>query len=351
MKKHYYFNINLLLMAFTTLMFVAACEEEQEETDEPQEEIEVNEAPDCIVFEPLAGAEFAEGDTITIIISVNDPDDNLSRVDIHVDDSMISSINESPFRTKWMTAGESLGSHLIHVVAVDEEGLQASDSIDINLKKGIEWGNGVTDIDGNTYQTVIIGEQEWMAENLKTITYNDGEPIELAVSDSAWSNNTTGAYCWYDNNEYLYADTYGPLYNGHAVITGNLCPDGWHVPSDDDWKTLEMELGMSQADADTSFADRGINEGSKLAGFANLWGYSNTISQDSEFGTSGFNGLPGKFRHGGGTFFNPLCGYYLSSTTNGVDDVWMRALYSISTRISRFSLTKRRGVSVRCVKN
>ncbi len=149
----------------------------------------------------------------------------------------------------------------------------------------------VSDIDGNVYSTVQIGDQLWMAENLKTTTYNDGISIELIENDSAWNNDSTGAYCWYDNDQVTNADTYGAIYNWHAVNTGNLCPDGWHVPTDEEWKTLEMELGMSQTEADNS-SHRGTNEGSKLAGNGTLWN-SGSVRNNDAFGSSGFTALPG----------------------------------------------------------
>ena len=145
----------------------------------------------------------------------------------------------------------------------------------------------VTDIDGNVYSTVQIGDQVWMAENLKTTTYNNGTSIALVTDNTDWENNTAGAFCWYDNDQAAYADTYGALYNWHAVNSGNLCPDGWHVATDAEWKTLEMELGMSQTEAGNN-EWRGTNEGSKLAGNATLW-KDGALESDSEFGSSSFS--------------------------------------------------------------
>ena len=101
----------------------------------------------------------------------------------------------------------------------------------------------VTDIEGNVYATVIVGEQEWMAENLRTTRYNNGAQIEFPGDDFAeWLNNTTGAYAWYNNDEATFKNTYGALYNFPAVNNGNLCPAGWRVPSVDDWNTLVSYL-------------------------------------------------------------------------------------------------------------
>ena len=88
------------------------------------------------------------------------------------------------------------------------------------------------------YRTVQIGDQTWMAENLRTTLFNDGTPIPLIKDEKEWEQATTPAYCWYDNDKKKHGDTYGPLYNWYTVNTGKLCPVGWHVPSDDDWTAL-----------------------------------------------------------------------------------------------------------------
>ena len=156
----------------------------------------------------------------------------------------------------------------------------------------------VTDIDGNVYQTIQIGEQVWMAENLKVTHYRNGDAIPTGLSDLEWENLNSGAYAVYENNEGN-ADTYGYLYNWYAVDDSrNIAPEGWHVPTDEEWMELEMALGMSESEANI-ITWRGTDQGSQLAGSANLWddGY---LENNAEFGTSGFNALPGGFRNFGG---------------------------------------------------
>ena len=99
----------------------------------------------------------------------------------------------------------------------------------------------VKDIDGNDYRTVDIGNYRWMAENLKTTTYNNGTAIPNVEEQSEWIRLNFGAYSPY-NNDRSYADTFGLLYNWYAVNTGSLCPEGWRVPSDEEWKELEGVL-------------------------------------------------------------------------------------------------------------
>lgn len=101
--------------------------------------------------------------------------------------------------------------------------------------------------DGTVYETVSIGNQVWMAENLRATVYNDGTPIELFTDSADWAAQTNGAYCWYDNNEIEYAEAYGALYNWYAVETGKLCPTGWHVPTKSEWRVMKEYVGDSIA--------------------------------------------------------------------------------------------------------
>ena len=109
----------------------------------------------------------------------------------------------------------------------------------------------LTDIDGNIYRTIKIGNQWWLAENLKVTHYRNGDGITYAPDASAWANLTVGGYSAYDNSPNN-AATYGMLYNWYAVNDPRgLAPAGWHVPSDAEWKQKEMYLGMSQAEVES----------------------------------------------------------------------------------------------------
>ena len=207
----------------------------------------------------------------------------------------------------------------------------------------------VTDIDGNTYQTIQIGAQVWMAENLKVTHYRDGTAIPTGHSNSDWSNLTTGAYAVYDDNE-TNADTYGYLYNWYAVDDSrNIAPAGWHVPTDDEWKTLEMYLGMSQNEADDT-GWRGTDEGGKLkeAGTEH-WNSQNTGATNE----SGFTALPGGYlSYGNGNYVSMgNNGYFWSSAESGSDYAWYRILYYGNSAVDRFSFNKQNGFSVRCVRD
>ena len=138
----------------------------------------------------------------------------------------------------------------------------------------------VTDIDGNVYQTVTIGTQVWMVENLKTTRYIDGTAIPLDTNSSTWGGLTTPGYCWY-NDSAIYGNTYGALYNWYAVNTGKLAPAGWHVPTDSEWTVLTTYLG-GETVAGGKLKDTGTT----------YWQSPNTGATNA----SGFLALPGGFR-------------------------------------------------------
>ena len=124
--------------------------------------------------------------------------------------------------------------------------------------------DSITDREGNTYKIIEIGEQWWMAENLKATKYANGDSIPYLSNAEDWKNTAIGAYCYYENNSENIS-SYGNLYNWHAISDARgICPEGWHVPSDRDWMILEKFLGMSSAEAARMTAWRGTNEGDKL---------------------------------------------------------------------------------------
>jgi len=215
----------------------------------------------------------------------------------------------------------------------------------ITLKTGM---GTVTDIDGNTYQTIKIGDQWWMAENLKVTHYRNSESIPNVTDNTEWTNLSTGAYCNYDNNT-SNVTTYGRLYNWYAVDDSrDIAPAGWHVPTDEEWKQLEMYLGMSQEDADKT-AWRGTDEGGKLKETGTEhWLDPNTGATN----VSGFSALPGGYRSHYGTFL--LIGQgadYWSATQGSSQDAWFRSLDYSNSDIRREDISKPYGFSVRCVRD
>ena len=221
------------------------------------------------------------------------------------------------------------------------------------MKHTMSAGGYVEDIDGNQYNTVKIGDQIWMAENLRTTTYNDGTVIPLITDDSSWGGLTTPGYGWYDMDKETYSEAYGALYNGFVVETGKLCPSGWHVPSDEEWKELEMVLGMSMIDADLRSTDRGTDQGAQLANNNDLW-VEGILCSNPNFGTSGFNALPAGHRNhiNGGLYSNlGTYTYWWTRTVYDSDFTYIRQLQYDKASIIRNAYKKTFGFSVRCVKD
>lgn len=196
----------------------------------------------------------------------------------------------------------------------------------------------VTDIDGNVYPTVKIGTQEWMAKNLKTTKYNNGEAIDNVTDNATWAGLTTGAFCWYNNDYDNYGSVYGALYNWYAVNDSRcICPTGWHVPSNAEWTTLETYLGGSTV-AGGKMKEAGTTH----------WADPNTSADNS----SGFTGLPGGFRNDVGNW-NEIGngGYFYTSTAQSETYAFAKFLNYSHAELSGTALDKRYSPSVRCIKN
>jgi uncharacterized protein (TIGR02145 family) len=195
----------------------------------------------------------------------------------------------------------------------------------------------IEDIEGNIYNTVTIGNQTWMAKNLKTTRYNDGIAIPLITDSTSWSSLTTPAYCWYNNEASSFKPSYGALYNGYAVSTGKLCPAGWHVPGDSEWTALTSYLG-GEAVAGGKLKENGMD----------FWVSPNTGADN----TSRFTAIPGGFRYHDGIFHDfGFSGYWWSSTEYSETRAYFRYLDYEYSNAFRFNNLKRNGFSIRCIKD
>ena len=214
--------------------------------------------------------------------------------------------------------------------------------------------NTISDIDNNTYNTVLIGTQCWTTENLKATMYNDGTAIPIDASGTmtgsvvgqTWSTQTTGAYTIHGNESSTgtNATNYGFLYNYYAAkgvstvgstTYKNLCPTGWHVPSDGELTALEAQLGGSSV------------AGGSLKSTSSLWNASNPADN-----SSGFTALPGTFRDTDGSFGNiSYDAFFWSATENSASLAWYRQLNTGHPRVDRYNINKSLGASVRCLKD
>ena len=189
----------------------------------------------------------------------------------------------------------------------------------------------ISDVDGNVYKTVIIGDQQWMAENLKVSTYNDRTSIIDANNTNAYQYEETGAWTYYKNS-----GNFGKLYNFYAVNTQKLCPTGWHVPTFNEWGVLIDYLGGQWV------------AGGKLkeAGLVN-W-YSPNVATNSSL----FSALPGGKRDFVGNYDEiGNVGYYWSSSEHGYSYARFVYMYSYTDQILSYSLDKNSSFSVRCLKD
>lgn len=206
-------------------------------------------------------------------------------------------------------------------------------------------GNTIMDIDGNVYEIITIGDQLWMAENLKVTHYRNGDEIP-----TGWPSYN-GAYAVY-NGDPSHTDIYGNLYNWYAVDDSRgVCPEGYHVPTDEEWTELESYLGMAESEL-YDYGYRGTDQGSQLAGNADLW-VDGALENNENFGSSGFLALPGGYRYYGNGAYGDMGngGYFWSASEGSSDGAWYRALYYFNSAVYRNVNNKRGGFSVRCVKD
>jgi uncharacterized protein (TIGR02145 family) len=216
-----------------------------------------------------------------------------------------------------------------------------------------------TDGDGNNYPIVQIGNQLWMAENLKTTKYNNGTAIPAVTDATVWQELGTPGYCWYNNDSATYKSTYGAIYKWfvvNATSNGgkNVCPTGWHVPSDAEWTTMESYMIANGYNYD------GSTTGNKIAKSLAVTSGWPSFSQVGTIGNnklinngSGFSALPSGRRGMVGTFWEVGEGGYWWSTTEHIDNAfaYLRSLYYYSSNLERGYIHKTYGFSIRCIRD
>lgn len=210
----------------------------------------------------------------------------------------------------------------------------------------------VTDYDGNVYETVKIGDQWWMAENLKVTHYNNGDTLSYRDEDN-WYGINYGAYCYY-NDDSTTATTYGALYNGYAIKDSRgLAPEGWHIPSDEEWNELQIHLGMRPGQID-SLNYAGNDIGFKLKAEN---GWDDFVDSNPEYGGNGtdevgFCALPAGWRWNYGDCFDlgKKC-FFWTTTVHSEYRIWYRSMTNGSSAIDRDQNFISFGFSVRCVKD
>jgi len=323
-------------------------------------------APFITITSPVASSSWQVGTTHSI-----EWDDNISenvKIELFIGSTYLHDIVTSTTNTgsyNWtipILAQSDI--YKIKVSSVDDASIfDESDEFTIIAPSGSV--GTLTDYDENTYNAIKIGNQWWMAENLKVTHYPDGDEIPLVTGNDNWAalldNNDDKAYCYYNDNTGGEAETYGALYTWAAAMDGatstddnpsgiqGVCPTDWHLPSDDEWKELEMYLGMSESQAD-NINWRGNNEGGELKESETLhWDSPNTGANNQ----SGFTALPGGMRPDD----DGICvnirngGLWWTTTQYDGTTAWYRHLQHVRETVGRWRFEKSRGYSVRCVKN
>ena len=241
--------------------------------------------------------------------------------------------NQRPYNLKARTRIWISPLVITGVVLILASSCKKKDDSNIPSPAGIT----VTDIDGNVYHTVTIGTQIWIAENLKTTKYRNGDPIPNVPDSAQWNNLTTGAYCWV-SNDMANRETYGALYNYYAIEDNrNIAPDGYHVPTDEEWTVLIDYLG-----GDSIAGSKMKEPGTKH------WYWPN----DDATNSSGFTALPAGWFHYSPQYSGPrIYAHFWSSTPVDSLTAWYRTLSYSWTGVYRSWLWKIDGLSVRCIKN
>jgi uncharacterized protein (TIGR02145 family) len=203
------------------------------------------------------------------------------------------------------------------------------------------------DIDRNIYHVVKIGDQFWMSENLSVTRYSNGDSIPNVINNINWSKLTTGGYCIYYNDT-SNIKIHSVLYNWAAINDPRcLAPQGWHVPSDNEWKQLEIYLGMSPTEADRNKDWRGTDEGGKLKETGTVHWYSPNTGATNE---CNFSALAGGYRGYDGSFLEMgNIATFWSSTKSSVHEANIRGINFDRSSLLRFDGDIRCGFSVRCV--
>jgi uncharacterized protein (TIGR02145 family) len=342
MKKHFNSFLMIFVVLASVAMFLTTCKKDEEEvTSNPAAPTATTNSASWVgqTWATLNATVNANGQ-VTIVsfeydtttsygYSINATPDTISG---YTSTGVSSSLTGLTIRTEYHYRVKAVNS--IGTTYGSDVTFTTSDTVGsvIIFNPDLTYGS-VSDNDGNTYKTIQIGTQTWMAENLKTIKYNDGTDIPFVTDETAWAALSTPGYCWYNNDSI----TYGAMYNWYTVNTGKLCPTGWHVPADEEWTTLTDYLGGGSV-AGSKLKETGITH----------W----TSPNPGATNESGFTALPGGYRNYLGTF-NSIGrhGYWWSSTEASSTDAYCRDMYHGYSNVDRTSSSKKSGFAVRCIKD
>lgn len=385
-------NAKIYLIAIISLFVLSSIVFQNCKKDED------NQAPSCTITSPIEGEECVLDEMVPISVNATDSDGSITSVKFIIDKVEVASVGNSPYKFDWNTSGESIGNHTIKATSIDNEGASASDEVTIQIIEGQsadfsadpttgdspltvtftdqstnnptswawDFGDGNSSSEQNpshTYEnmgsydvslTTTNGSGTYtetktnfiIAKGIFIDTRDNHEYRIVEIGDQVWFaenlNYETPNSWWYNNDE-TNGDKYGRLYTWEAARTA--CPMGTHLPTDDEWKILEMFLGMSQTEAD-GVDFRGTDEGKKIK---SITGWISNLNGTDEFG---FSALPAGERWHDGTYF------YMGSYTSwwvveNCSETWSRIRYldADSDQMGRRCYTNNVGYSIRCVKD
>ena len=313
--KHANKFLAILIASIIAFGFAAYSKDEDNDDDEKSND---NDAPTCTIVSPTDGEEITQGNTVTISVEAEDDDGSIAEVRFYIDGVGKGSANSFPYNYEWITTEEEIGSHTIKAEAKDNAGATKTDEITVAIVSSGGGGTFTDPRDGKVYQTVTIGNQEWMAENLAY------EP-------------SSGNYWAYDNNN-SNVETYGYLYTWETAC--DVCPDGWHLPTDAEWTELTDYLGEN--------AGGKLKATGTIKAGTGLWYDPNTGATNE----TGFTALPGGFRGGSGAFGGVgVGGLWWSATEASTDDAWNRLVGYFDSSVGRNDSDEELGFSVRCLRD
>ena len=386
---------NILILLIGVFVLSALVFQNCKKEDEP------NKAPGCEITSPSDGEELTQGEIVTISVAATDSDGSITAVWFIIDGENKSTVNSSPYNYDWNTSGERIGNHTIKATSYDNGGASTSDELTIEVIKEEGSAFTATPTSGDAPLTVNFTDQStnnptswhWdfgdgnnSSEQNPSHTYNDMGQYDVALTttnqsgsdtetktsfilvkgiftdprdDQTYSIVTIGSQIWFAenlnyetadswwyNDDEANGDVYGRLYTWDAAMIA--CPGGWYLPSDNEWKILEMYLGMSQSDADGE-ESRGTDEGIKLKSTSG-WGSSGNGTDEV-----GFKALPGGYYyHNDDSFFLiGTLGSWWTNTENIEQNwkAWRRFMFNIEDGIGRTKYDKYNGYSVRCIKS
>lgn len=333
-KFNWILSLSVVLSMF---LFAVGCEEEIKLVNNLS--VEAN-PPEGGIVE--GGGQYEEGEEVTIAAVANEGYDFIHWID--GEDEIVSTESDFVY---------TMPDHAVTLIAkfILEDGITGT----------------VTDIDGNEYKTVTIGGKEWMAENLRTTKYNDGTEIPSGLSDNDWAETSEGAYAVHPHadvegidSEAEMADAYGKAYNWYAVVDAkDLCPEGWHVPSEYEWTQFTDYLLDDYDDITSSNLGNKLKscrqDGSPLGGECDTREHPRWNGHGTHYGTDdfGFSALPAGIREDNGAFADNIGFFAAWWTATGVGEeyAFVRSVIHDSGSFSDGGTEREAGLSIRCVRD